>query len=132
MYSTDPIADMLTRIRNALMRGYGQVEIPYSQIKHQIAKIFLRHQFVAGLKVTGQGKDKVLTVDLVSEAAPISPITTLKRLSRPGRRVYVGWRLIPRVKSGRGLVILSTNKGLMTGTEARRANLGGEVICSIY
>lgn len=132
MYSTDPIADMLTRIRNALMRGHKKVAIPYSGIKHQVGSILLRYKFIADLKVKGEGKEKVILVDLTDEKAPISPITALQRMSRPGRRVYVGWRLIPRIKNGRGMVILSTNKGLMTGSEARRANLGGEVICSIY
>ena len=132
MYSTDPIADMLTRIRNALMRDRTRVEIPYSQIKQQILEIFLKHRFVAGLKAVGEGKNRLLVVDLVDEKLPISPITELTRLSRPGRRVYVGWQLIPQVKSGRGLVVLSTNQGLMTGPAARKANLGGEVLCSIY
>ena len=132
MYSTDPIADMLTRIRNALMRNHNKVVIPYSQIKHQIANILLRYKFVADLKIEGEGKNKIVTVSLTNEKSPISPITALQRLSTPGRRVYVGWRLIPRIKNGRGFVILSTNQGLMTGSEARRANLGGEVICSIY
>ena len=132
MYSTDPIADMLTRIRNALMRSRTRVEIPYSRIKQQILEIFLQYRFVAGLKVVGEGKHKLLVVELVDEKLPISPITMIKRLSRPGQRVYVSWRLIPQVKSGRGLVVLSTNRGLMSGPVARKANLGGEVICSIY
>ena len=132
MYSTDPIADMLTRIRNALMRDHETIEVPYSQIKHQVLKIFLEYDFIASLKVQGQGKHKQINVRLTSEALPISPISNLTRLSRPGRRVYVGWRLIPRVKNGRGLVVLSTNKGLMSGFAARKANMGGEVICSIY
>ena len=132
MYSTDPIADMLTRIRNALMRNHIKVIIPYSQIKHQIAKIFLQYKFIASFKIEGEGKHKAIIVDLVDDKSPISPITALSRLSRPGRRVYVGWRLIPQIKNGRGLVILSTNKGLMAGKEARKANLGGEIVCSIY
>ena len=132
MYSTDPIADMLTRIRNALMRGHQRVSIPYSQIKHQIAKIFLRYKFIAGLKVEGEGRHRVIIVTLTDEKLPISPITALDRLSKPGRRVYVGWRTVPRIKNGRGLVVLSTNRGLMTGAEARKASLGGEVVCSIY
>ncbi|MYB39830.1 30S ribosomal protein S8 [Candidatus Saccharibacteria bacterium] len=132
MNSTDPIADMLTRIRNALMRGHVRVSIPYSQIKHQIVKIFLQYKFIAGLKVEGEGRYKAIVVTLTDEKLPISPITALERLSKPGRRVYVGWRTVPRVKNGRGLVILSTNKGLMTGGAARRASLGGEVVCSIY
>ena len=132
MHSTDPIADMLTRIRNALMRGHARVSIPYSQIKHQIVKIFLRYKFVAGLKVEGEGRRKAIVVTLTDDGLPVSPITALERLSKPGRRVYSGWRTLPRIKNGRGLVILSTNQGLMTGAEARRASLGGEVICSIY
>ena len=132
MYSTDPIADMLTRIRNALMRNHEQVEIPYSHIKYQVLKIFLEYKFVAELKVKGEGKHKTILVKLVNEQLPISPISNLERLSRPGRRLHVGWSLIPKIKNGRGLVVLSTNKGMMTGFAARKANLGGEVICSIY
>ena len=132
MYSTDPIADMLTRVRNALMRNHNKVIIPYSQIKHQIVKIFAQYKFVASFKVEGKGKEKIIAVDLIDKDLPISPITALERMSKPGRRVYVSWRRIPQIKSGRGMVILSTNKGLMTGFEARKSNLGGEVICSIY
>ena len=131
MYSTDPIADMLTRIRNALMRHHERVEIPYSRIKHQILKIFLEYKFIAELKVQGEGKHKIVAIKLVDEKLPISPISNVERLSRPGRRLHVGCRLIPKIKNGRGLVILSTNQGMMTGFAARKANLGGEVICSI-
>ena len=132
MYSTDPIADMLTRIRNALARQHKQVIIPYTQIKEQVIKIFMEYQFIASFKLEGSGKNKQIIVELTNERLPISPITKLQRCSRPGRRLYVGWREIPRIKSGRGFVILSTNKGLMTSMTAKRANLGGEVICSIY
>ena len=132
MYSTDPIADMLTRIRNALMRSRDTIEVPYSQIKHQALKIFLEYGFIASINIHGQGKHKQIAVCLTSEKLPISPISNLTRLSRPGRRLYVGWRLIPKVKNGRGLVILSTNRGLMSGFAARKASLGGEVICSVY
>ena len=130
--STDPIADMLTRIRNALMRHHTDVTIPHSQIKEQILKIFLRYKFIADFKVVQSDKFKVIEVELTSDQQPISPITNLKRLSRPGRRLYVDKQAIPWIKNGRGLVILSTDQGLMTGRKAKKARLGGEVLCSIY
>ncbi|MCY3804752.1 MAG: 30S ribosomal protein S8 [Candidatus Saccharibacteria bacterium] len=132
MYSTDPIADMLTRIRNALMKNQPRAVIPYSQIKEKIAQILVKHQFVAGLKINGQLKDKVITITLINDKLPINPINEIKRLSKPSRRYYVDCQNIPTIRNGRGIVIISTDKGLMTGRQARRSKLGGEVICSIY
>ena len=132
MNSTDPIADMLTRIRNALMRRQPRVVIPYSQLKEEVARIFLKSGYIANLRVKGEIPNKVLEVELINDKLPISPITALERWSRPGRRRYVDWRTIPTVKNGRGLLVLSTNKGLMTGREAQTARLGGEIMCSIY
>ena len=120
MYSTDPIADMLTRIRNALMRHRYQVVIPYSQIKHKIALIFLKYKFIDQLNIEGKAKDKVLVLNLLAEGRASSPISELKRLSTPGRRVYVNWQNIPIIRNGRGLVILSTDQGIITGFEARQ------------
>ena len=128
----DPIADMLTRIRNALGRYHQSVEIPYSQYKEQILGIFLQKKFIASLKVQGEIPNKKLVVGLTNQKAPISPITALQLLSKPGQRVYVNSQNIPRIKNGRGLVIISTDQGLMTGEKARRSRLGGETICYIY
>lgn len=132
MYSTDPIADMLTRIRNALMRQKDQAIIPYSEIKLQIASVFEKYKFIARLKVEGEGKNKIIVIDLTDDKLAISPITELKKISRPGRRVYAGWQEIPRIKNGRGLVVMSTDQGIITGFEANQKKIGGEIICSIY
>ena len=132
MYSTDPIADMLTRIRNALNRSHREVLIPHSRLKEQIAQILLRYQYITACQAETTERGQILKLQLVNDQQPISPITELKRLSRPGRRLYVGCADIPQVKNGRGLVIVSTNQGLMTNRQARKARLGGEVLCSIY
>ena len=133
---SDPVADMLTRIRNALMRQKETVSMPYSRLKHGIAQIFLKYRFIVDIKVETvslkKSKHKVLVLHLTNEQAPVSPITKLQRLSRPGRRLHVKYELIPVIKSGRGLVVVSTDKGLMTGFEAQRQKMGGEVLCSIY
>ena len=130
--STDPIADMLTRMRNALMRQHQSVVIPYSQIKERIGQIFKQYKFIASLKISGKGKDKAMLINLIDDDLPISPISNLQRISRPGRRVHVGWKSIPQIKNGRGMVLISTDQGIMTGQQARKKNLGGEVLCSIY
>ena len=129
--STDPLADMLTRVRNALLVNCHQIEVPYSQLKHEVVKILAKNDFILKVGVSGQGKDKVLQL-ILSTNQQLTPITHLKRISKPGRRVYVGWRQIPTIKNGRGLVVMSTSQGLMSGYQARRARLGGEVLCSIY
>lgn len=131
MYSTDPIADMLTRIRNAIMIQKTSVDVPYSKMKEQIAKILKSNNFVDSISVEGAGKDKVITIQLNKELDQ-SRITEISRVSKPGRRVYASSTEIPRVKSGRGMIVMSTSKGLMTGTEATKAKIGGEVICSVY
>ena len=131
MYSTDPIADMLSRIRNAIMANRTDTAIPYSKLKAQIADILVSTGFIDKAEVTGEGKDKVINLILNDELN--SPrITEIKRVSKPGRRVYKGSNEIPVVKNGRGLVVVSTSQGLMTGHEAKKAKVGGEVLCSIY
>ena len=131
MYSTDPIADMLTRIRNALMVRKTSVDVPYSNVKHQIAKILKANNYIDDLKVSGEGKDKKISLELHAALAP-ARITEITRISKPGRRVYTGSTEIPRVKNGRGIVVMSTSKGLMTGDEAKNNKVGGEVLCSVY
>ncbi len=137
MYVNDPIADMLTRLRNAIMAGHSSVAIPTSNIKVAIAKILKEEGYVSGFDVV-EGElaaQKVLRIRLkyVGERRERrSVITGLERISRPGRRVYAGKREIPWVLSGMGVAILSTPKGVMTGQRARQLGVGGEVICKIW
>lgn len=131
MHSTDPIADMLSRIRNSLLVNKNELEIPYSKIKEQIAQILKDQNFIDSVAVSGEGKDKKIHIVLHSElAAP--RITEITRVSKPGSRVYAGTKNVPTIKNGRGIVLVSTSKGVMTGTEARQLKVGGEVLCSIY
>lgn len=128
---TDPIADMLTRIRNALAVGKTSVAIPYSNLKNTVLQQFLNHGFVLGVEVQGEGVKKQIIVTLSSESQP-ARITSLSRVSRPGQRVYSKATNIPKAKSGRGVVLLSTSKGILSDVEARSQKLGGELICQIY
>lgn len=131
MVSTDPISDMLTRIRNAIAVGKAEVRLPHSKIKQSVAELLKKSGFINDVKVDGEGIDKkvVITINPESENAKI---TEISRLSRPGRRLYAKAQDIPVVKQGRGLVIISTSKGIMTGEEAKKAKIGGELICKVY
>ncbi|HEX5456319.1 MAG TPA: 30S ribosomal protein S8 [Candidatus Saccharimonadales bacterium] len=131
MVSTDPISDMLTRLRNAIAVGKNEVSLPHSRVKQSVASLLQKSGFIDGVKVDGEGIDKkiVIAINPDKENARITEIT---RLSRPGRRLYAKAKDIPRVKQGRGIVILSTSKGVMTGDEARKAKVGGELICKVY
>jgi small subunit ribosomal protein S8 len=137
MSMTDPISDMLTRIRNAVMVGHGMVALPSSKIKVAIAKILKEEGYVSSYEVV-DGKtagQKVLRIRLkyVGERRERkSVITGLERVSRPGRRVYTGKTEIPWVLSGMGIAILSTPKGVMTGQRARQLGVGGEVLCKVW
>ena len=131
MYSTDPIADMLSRIRNALMIDKQQVVVPHSRLKADIAKILADNKFISKLKVEGEGKHKQILITLRSDSTP-AKIQALERVSTPGLRVYTPATSIPKVKNGRGMVILSTSKGIMSGQKAWQAKVGGEVLCSVY
>jgi small subunit ribosomal protein S8 len=131
MVSTDPISDMLTRLRNAIAVGKNEVSLPHSRVKQSVASLLQKSGFIDGVKVDGEGIDKkiVITINPDKENARITEIT---RLSRPGRRLYAKAKDIPKVKQGRGIVILSTSKGVMTGDEAKKAKVGGELICRVY
>ena len=129
---SDPIADMLTRIRNASMVQHRQVNIPSSKIKVAIAKILLEEGFIANYAVTDEKPQPKLILALKYTGKGKSVITGLDRMSKPGLRSYVGYREIPWVRSGLGINILSTPRGLMTGHKARRAKVGGEVLCNIW
>lgn len=131
MVSTDPIADMLTRIRNALAVRAVEVSMPHSKIKQSVAEILKENHYIVSAKVEGEGIEKSLVLQVAAEDSA-SPITEINRVSKPGRRVYKKVKDIPVVKQGRGLVILSTSKGVMTGEQAKTKKLGGEVLCEIY
>lgn len=129
--STDPIADMLTRIRNAIMVNKSEVTLPYSKLKESVARLLQESNFVDGVSVDGAEIGKTLTVRINPDDSN-ARITEIVRLSKPGRRYYVGAQDIPVVKRGRGIVIISTSKGLMTGQQAVSERLGGELICKVY
>ncbi|MCS6806239.1 MAG: 30S ribosomal protein S8 [Acidobacteriota bacterium] len=129
---TDPIADMLTRMRNGLKARHQRVDIPASRIKMEIARILREEGYIFNYKLLGEGAHKVLRVYLKYGPKGEAVISQLERVSKPGRRYYVSAQEIPRVRGGLGISILSTSQGVMTGREARRRNIGGEVLCSVY
>jgi small subunit ribosomal protein S8 len=133
---TDPIADMLTRIRNALIAKHTDTVMPYSKMKEEIAKILAEEGYIERYEVEGEVPHKNLTIVLKyagnrrREVRPV--ITGLERVSKPGRRLYTGTDEIPWVLSGMGIAILTTPQGLMTGQNARRERLGGEILCYVW
>lgn len=129
--TTDPIADMLARIRNAIAVHKGEVQMPHSNAKETVARILKKSGFISDVKVEKApvGKTLVVTINSVGENARITEIT---RMSKPGRRQYAGAAEIPIIKRGRGIVILSTSKGMMTGSDAKHQGVGGELICKVY
>ena len=128
---TDPIADMLTRIRNALIAGHKSSLIPASKIKVQIARILKEQGYIADYRTATLNGFDYINVDLAYAENKQTVIKELRRISKPSRRVYVNKNNIPRIKNGMGVCILSTSKGIMTGSEARAEGVGGEIICSI-
>lgn len=137
MSVTDPIADMLTRIRNAIIVGHPSVAMPSSNLKTAIAKILKEEGFITGFEVVdgpgpGQKTLRVRLKYIGERRQRRSVITGLDRISRPGRRVYTGKKEIPWVLSGMGVAILSTPKGVMTGQRARQLGVGGEVLCKVW
>lgn len=131
MVSTDPIADMLTRIRNAVNVRKGEVVLPHSKIKQAVAELLKASGFLSDVSVIDATVGKNLKI-VISTQGENARITEIVRLSKPGRREYAGAREIPVVKRGRGVVIVSTSKGLMTGDQAKKQGLGGELICKVY
>ena len=128
---TDPIADMLTRIRNILMVGKPEVIVPYSKIKEQIANVLHREGYILSYRVDGNDHKKNIVMQLkYVDGKPA--ISSLKRISKSGHRVYSGKEDIPVVLDGLGITILSTSQGLMTGYESYKKGIGGEVLCEIY
>ncbi|SRR6266496_1432726 len=129
--STDPIADMLTRIRNAARVNKSQVVLPHSTIKETVARQLMRAGYLKDVQVV-DGKPQRSLLIVINEPGTSSTINEIVRLSKPGRRVYAHANEIPRVKNGRGIVLISTSKGVMTGQEAFKARLGGELLLKVY
>lgn len=129
--STDPIADMLTRIRNAIAVRKTEVSLPHSKVKQAVAELLKTSGFVDGVSVADATVGKTLTITINAEGTN-ARITEIARMSTPGRRAYAGADKIPTVKRGRGLVIVSTSKGIMSGADAKRQGVGGELICKVY
>lgn len=128
---TDPIADMLTRIRNAQMVRKDSVSLPYSRMKFHIAEILKKEGYIRSADMTEESGRKEIVIEL-KYVSRKPAIRTLKRVSTPGRRVYVGVTKLPHVYDNLGFAIISTSKGLMTNREARKAKVGGEVLCEIF
>lgn len=131
LQSTDPIADLLTRIRNAAMVGKTEVRVPSSKLKKVVAEQLKKNNYLTDVKVEA-GKPRDTLVVTINKPGENSTFTELTRLSKPGRRVYVSASDIPKVKSGRGLVLVSTSKGVITGREAVKQRLGGELLLKVY
>ncbi len=131
MSLSDPIADMLTRIRNAHKAGHPEMQLPASNEKAAIAAVLCDQGYIAGSTVEGEGKDKKLVLQLkYHENKPV--ITGMKRVSKPSCRIYVKAKEIPRVRGGMGVAVMSTPEGVLTGKEAKRRNVGGEVLCYVW
>lgn len=129
---TDPIADMLTRIRNGNNVKHESVDIPASNIKKEIARILLDEGFIKGYDVIEDGKQGIIRIELKYGSNNEKVISGIKRISKPGLRVYVRNNEIPRVLGGLGIAILSTSKGIMTDKQARKEGIGGEVLCYVW
>jgi len=129
---TDPIADMLTRIRNAVAAGQQTLEMRTSNTKERIAGVLKREGFIEDYRVVGDAPKKILKIYLAYGRHGERVITEIKRVSRPGRRVYSSAKDIPYVRNGLGILVVSTSRGLMSDMECRRQNVGGEVLCSVF
>jgi len=129
---SDPIADMLTRIRNACRAGHETVDIPHSRLKAEIARVLKKEGFIREYTTEGRGAKKTLRLYLKYDESGEPVIRGLKRVSRPGLRQYAGVDSLPRVMSGLGVAILSTSAGVMTEREARKRRVGGEILCEVW
>jgi small subunit ribosomal protein S8 len=132
MTFTDPIADMLTRIRNANMVKHSTVDVPASTMKKRLAEILLHEGFIKGFDVIEDEKQGIIRIDLKYDHNSEKVITGLKRISKPGLRVYAKRNEIPKVLGGLGIAVLSTSKGIVTDKDARKLGVGGEVICYVW
>ena len=131
LQSTDPIADLLTRIRNAAMVGKHEVRVPTSKLKKVVAEQLVKNNYLEAVKLE-DGKPRGTLVVTINKPGANTVINEITRISKPGRRVYVAAADIPKVKSGRGIVLVSTSKGVMTGGEAVKHKLGGELLLKVY
>ena len=131
LQSTDPIADLLTRIRNAAAVGKNEVRVPSSKLKQVVAEQLKKNNYLTDVKLEA-GSPRQTLVITINKPGENSTINEISRVSKPGRRVYVGANDIPRIKSVRGMVLVSTSKGVVTGQEAIKARLGGEVLLKVY
>ena len=129
--TTDPIADMLSRIRNAIAVNKHEIDLPHSKVKESVARLLKDSYFIDDVAVEDATIGKSLRV-VINQPLSNARITEIDRLSKPGRRLYVKAEKIPTVKRGRGIVIISTSKGIMTGSEAQKQGIGGELICKVY
>lgn len=130
---TDPIADYLTRVRNAIQAKHKVVEIPASNMKKEITKVLLDHGYILGFKFEEDDKQGIIKIALKYAGQNKTPVMTkIQRISKPGLRKYVDSKNLPRVLNGLGISIISTSKGVMTGKQAKKENIGGEVLCYIY
>ena len=132
MTMTDPIADMLTRIRNANMVKHETVDVPASNMKKELARILLEEGFIRGYDVIEDGKQGIIRIQLKYGQIGEKVITGLKRISKPGMRVYAAKEELPKVLNGLGISIISTSKGILTDRQARKEGVGGEVICYVW
>jgi small subunit ribosomal protein S8 len=132
MSMTDPIADYLTRIRNALKAKHTKVDVPYSKLKEEITKILLEYRYIQNYLNVDDGKQGMIRIYLKYDEDEKSVISSIKRISKPGLRQYVKANEIPRVLNNLGIAILSTSKGIVTDREARKFGVGGEVLCYIW
>ncbi len=128
---TDPISDMLTRIRNALAARKGELVMPYSKFKHGLANVLLQEGFISGVNEL-PGRVKALQLNLKYDQSGTPVITGIKRVSTPGQRIYLPVTKIPRTNGGFGVTVVSTSRGLLTDKQARKDRVGGEVVCQIW
>ncbi len=130
--TADPIADMLTRVRNALSSRHAKVDVPASRLKMEIARILKEEGYILNYKMTEDGAKRSIRIYLKYTPANTPVISRIERISRPGCRAYIGSKEIPRILGGLGINILTTPKGVMTGSMARKEGVGGEVLCQVY
>lgn len=131
LQSTDQIADLITRIRNAVMVGKNEILVPTSKLKVQVIEVLAKNGYITGFEVI-EGKPRGVLKVTINEPGMVAKINEISKVSKPGRRVYSAAEDLPVVKSGRGMVIVSTSKGLMTGREAKKSHLGGEILIRVW
>jgi small subunit ribosomal protein S8 len=132
MTMTDPIADFLTRIRNALLAKHETTEIPASKLKWRLAEILKAEGYIMDAHLVGEGRQQMIHIALKYDPGEISVIQSLQRISKPGRRMYVTAEQLPRVLNGLGVAVISTSRGMMSDRECRRLHVGGEVMCQVW